>query len=192
MARQFTVADSKYAKELVKLGFSDRLLTTPEDCETYVKHCNKYNMKFLKGSYGTIVHKDFGKYFKESNSRKIRCKLACINEETGRSKIDLSLDHTNLFKSKIEKDVYILTSSPYYTSPMDIQKETVDYPYSVYAIHPVFLDYHIFTTHSEMMHPFYDLSYAYTNANDEQMYEIDKTIYEDLGLYHSFLKIKGD
>ena len=184
--RPFILGDSVHSKELVKLGFSDRLLTTPDDCETYLKHCKKYNMKFLKGSYGTIVHKDFDKYFKKSKSYKMRCKLACINEETGRSKLDLHLDHTNLFKSKIFKDVYLLTSSPYYTSVIDIINQVKDYPYDVYAMHPNFLDYHIFATHSKM-NPLFDLSYCYTNASREQMYEIDKTIFEDIGLFHAFV-----
>lgn len=189
MARPFIVADSEYADELIKLGFSDRLLTTPEDCKTYVEHCNNYNMKFLKGSYGTIVNENFDKYFKESKSNKMKRELMGITE-TGRRKFNIDFDHVNLFRSTIDKRVYILTSSPYYTSTLDIMQESTDYPYNVYAINPLFLDYHIFTTHTKM-HPLYDMSYCYTNATDEQMYNIDKTIFEDIRLFHSFVKIHG-
>lgn len=192
----FTVSDSKYSDELIKLGFSDRLITTPEDCKTYLEHCNKYNMKFLKGSYGTLVHNDFDKYFKyipvrNDDEYEIYQKIICGKGLDGDYRVDgvnLQLDHTNLFESKLYDGVYIVTSSPYYTHISDMCKRIENYPYSVYAVHPNFLDYHIFTTHTKM-HPLYDLSYCYTNANDEQMYEIDKTIYEDLGLFTPFVKI---
>lgn len=185
--RPFILGDSIHSKELVKLGFSDRLITTPEDCETYLNHCKKYDMKFLKGSYGTIVHKDFNKYFKESNSHKMRCKLACTNEVTGKSKLDLRLDHTNLFKSKIFKDVYILTSSPYSGLDMDIINTLRDYPYDSYIINPNFLDYHIFIRDpGEIRPPLRNVNYAFTNAAPEQIIQINKIILEDTGVFLAF------
>lgn len=197
MTRPFTVADSKYADELIKLGFSDRLITTPEDCKRYVEHCNKYNMKFLKGSYGTLVHKQFTNYFKISTSNKMRRKLQCINENTGRTNTSIHFDHTNLFKSTLWKDVYVLTSSPYNSLSISVMDTLQDYPYDVYVINPNFLDYHTFIGRSdcEMRHPLWDVNYLFTNAFESQIADIEKTICETINgrVFPVFVKIhSGD
>ena len=144
---KFTINNCKHAKELIKLDWPENLLIGPDDCETYLKHCETYNMKFLKGSYGTIVHKQFNKYFKYISSRndkeyEIQQKLTCGNGLEGNYKVkgvNLDLDHVNLFQSKKYKDVYMVTSSPYNRLQTDGIK---DYPYGAYIIHPNFLDYH--------------------------------------------------
>ncbi len=183
----FTVSDSKYSDELIKLGFSDRLITTPEDCKTYLEHCNKYNMKFLKGSYGTIVHNRFNDYFKKSSSHKKEMEIKCANEFIGKSNINLPLDHTNLFKSKIDKSVYILTSSPYGSLDMNIINALRNYPYDSYIINPNFLDYYAFIRRvSEMRPPLWNVNYAFTNAPPEQIIEINKVIFEDIGVFLAF------
>ena len=196
MARPFIVADSKYADELVKLGFSERLITTPEDCKRYVEHCNKYNMKFLKGSYGTLVHKQFEDYFKKSQSRKMGRKLQCITE-SGRCKTGVHFDHTNIFRSTLWKNVYVLTSSPYNSLSMSVMDTLHNYPYDVYVINPNFLDYHGFIGRydCDMRHPLWDVNYAFTDAPESQIRDIEKTIVKTINgrVFPVFIKIhSGD
>ena len=182
----YSVKDSKYAKELVKLGFSEKLLCSPESCEIWLKHCEKYNMKFLKGSYGTMVHKNFNKYFKESKSNKIRDQLTCKDELINGEKIELPLDHTKLFKSIQEEDVYILTSSPYSSLNANLINNLKNYPYDVYVIHPNFLDYTAFVDNGpvgRLRHPLSEVNYAFTNASPEQMLNINKTLYDELNTF---------
>lgn len=177
--KMYTISDNIHSKELVKLGFPKNLCTSPESCGIMLNHCKKYDMKFLKGSYGTLVHKDFDKYFKVSKSNKIRDLLKCkdLNEE-----INLPLDHVNLFKSKIEDDVYILTSSPYASLNVNMFNRIKNYPHSIYAIHPNFLDYIAFIDRGPlgaMRNPLSDVNYAFTNASSEQILNINKVIYDD-------------
>ena len=184
--KMFTVKDSEYKKELVKLGFSERLLCSPKSCKIWVEHCKKYNMKFLKGSYGTMVHKEFDKYFKNSKSNKIRDQLTCKDKLVNSKIIELRLDHTNLFKSKIEDDVYILTSSPYTSLNANLINDFKNYPYDVYVIHPNFLDYYAFVDKEpvgRLRHPLSEVNYAFTNASPEQMLNINRAIYEDLNTF---------
>ena len=176
--KMYTVSDNIHSKDLVKLGFPKNLCTSPESCEIFLQHCEKYDMKFLKGSYGTLVHKDFDKYFKVSKSNKIMDLLKCkdSNEE-----INLPLDHVNLFKSKIEDDVYILTSSPYASLNVNMFNQIKDYPYSIYAIHPNFLDYIAFVDRDSsdaLRNPLENINYAFTTASIEQMLHINKVIYD--------------
>ena len=183
----YTVSDSEYADELIKLDFPENLITNAEDCKMYHDHCNQYNMKFLKGSYGTLIHKQFGDYFKKSNSRKIKLELKCANELTGKSNISLPLDHSNLFKSKINKSVYILTSSPYGSLDMETINNLKEYPYDSYIINPNFLDYHGFIGRvGEIRPPLWDVNYAFTNANPEDILEINRVIYDDIKVFLAF------
>ena len=195
---KFTINNCKHAKELIKLDWPENLLIGPDDCETYLKHCETYNMKFLKGSYGTIVHKQFNKYFKYISLRndkeyEIQQKLTCGKGLEGNYKVkgvNLDLDHVNLFQSKKYKDVYMVTSSPYNRLQTDGIK---DYPYGAYIIHPNFLDYHGFIERFafKMRHPLWDVNYAFTNATEEQLYEIGKQMMEDksLEVFPVFLEV---
>ena len=199
MARPFTVADSKYADELIKLGFSDRLITTPEDCKRYVEHCNKYNMKFLKGSYGTLVHKNFEKYFEyidgSDEEYEIKQKLSCRKGLDGDYRIpevSLVLDHVNLFKSKMEEEVYVLTSSPYGPLDSTILTNLKNYPYGAYVIHPNLLDYYGFVGRfdNKLRNPLWDINYAFTNATLDQIRNIVKEVDEGTGIFLSFLPLR--
>lgn len=181
ITRYFTIADSKYSKELIKLDFPSNLLTDTKQAKDFLDYCKENDMKFLKGSYGTLVHKEFDKYFRFSENRKLELELQGIDELTGKSNFDLNLDHDNFFEFKIKKDMHILTSSPYDTVPNDIRKETKDYPYNVYAINPYFINYIGYIEHKKF-HPFYDLSYAYTSNSNDEINQINEVIYSDLGI----------
>lgn len=194
----FLISDCKCADELIKLDWPENLIISPEDCKIYLEHCNRYNMKFLEGSYGTIVHRQFDKYFKYISIRddeeyEIQQKLTCGKGLDGNYKVKgvvLDLDHVNLFQSKKYKDVYMVTSSPYNRLKVGGIK---DYPYGAYIIHPNFLDYHGFIERFDlkMRHPLWDVNYAFTNATEEQLYEIEKEMLEDktLEVYPVFLKV---
>ena len=191
--KMYTVKDSEYSKELVKLGFSERLLCSPESCKIWLEHCKKYNMKFLKGSYGTMVHKNFNKYFKKSTSNKVKEQLMCkSNDEV---EIGSLLDHINLFRSQVEKDVYILTSSPYLTLNSNLINNLKNYPYDVYVIHPNFLDYTAFVDEEpvgRLRHPLKEVNYAFTNASFEQMLNINQAIYDELDTFVFQLLSEGN
>ena len=192
MRNAFIISDCKCAKELIELGWDDRLLIKPSDCKLYLEHCKRYNMKFLEGSYGTIVHKHFDKYFEYVGVRtdeeyEIQQKLTCekgLNEDYRVYGVYLDLDHTNLFKSKLHDDVYMLSSSPYGTLSGESIKLLKHYPYNVFVINPNFLDYHGFIGRFDMKmrHPLVDVNYAFTNATEEQMFEIEKQMMEDKSL----------
>lgn len=181
----YTISDNENSKELIRLGFPKNLCTSPKSCELLLKHCKKYNMKFLKGSYSTLVHKNFNKYFKISKNHKIE-KLLKKGDDLNNEEFTLPLDHLNLFKSKIDDDVYILTSSPYDSLNMRMFDEIRNYPYSIYVIHPNFLDYTAFVDEKSvgsLRDPLTNLNYAFTNASYEQILNINKVIYEDLNTY---------
>lgn len=185
----YTIRDNKHRKELTELDFSENLLCTPEDCELWLNHCKEYNMKFLKGSYGTLVNKDFNKFFKKSNNRKMK---DLLTEDC----IDSLLDHTNLFKSKDVEDTYILTSSPYMVLRSNVFKMLEEYSYNVYVIHPLFLDYYVFPRRSIVnkcsivRHPLLDVNYMFTNAFQEDILEINKSIDSITGLGYPFWGVK--
>lgn len=187
----YIVANSKHAKDLIKLDFPDRLCASPESCENWLAHCKKYNMKFLKGSYGTVVHKDFNEYFKNSKSDKIRKELSCEDILIDGEKISLPLDHTNLLKSKIDNNVYILTSSPYYELNLDLIESIKNYPHDVYVINPNFLDYYSFIDEpsEKLRHPLDGINYAFTNASETQIKSINDAIYNGTGLFGVFRKL---
>lgn len=191
--KMYTVKDSEYSKELVKLGFSERLLCSPESCKIWLEHCEKYNMKFLKGSYGTMVHKNFNKYFKKSKSNRVKEQLMCKGDDE--VEIGSLLDHINLFKSQVEKDVYILTSSPYLTLNSNLINNLKNYPYDVYVIHPNFLDYYAFVDDGpigRLRSPLSEVNYAFTNASCEQMLSINQAIYDELGTFVFQLLSEGN
>lgn len=170
--------DDEYGEKLIKLDFPARLLGEHEDCEAWYNHCISNDMKFLKGSYGTLVNKDFNKYFKLSRKQSA---IDEIREEIP----DSLLDHTNLFKSKIFRDVYVLTSSPY----SDLTGETVadlgKLNVKTAIFNPKFLDYYGFIS-STNGHPLCDVNYMFTFASSLQLQEIKRIIYETLGMLHPF------
>ena len=189
----YILGQNKHAKELVNLGFSDRLITTPEDCEIYLDHCKKNDMKFLKDSYGTMVHKNFNKFFKKSKNNRIFNKLGLteLGAIQQNRNIHRLMDHTNLLRSQIYKNVYVLTSSPYMILNQIVFEIIKEYPYNVYVINPNFLDYIAFVTHEHReWHPLSNLNYAFTEASQEQMLTINKAISEEIGVYNAFTLLK--
>ena len=192
--KHYTIADSKYADELIKLDFPENLITSAEDCEVYHNHCNKYTMKFLNGSYGSLVHQKFDKYFKvcaiDDELFEIQQKLSCkdgLGTNYHVEGVYLPLDHLNLLQSKHYKDVYILTSSPYGSLDKNILKTLNQYPYDSYIINPNFLDYHGFIGRvSEIRPPLWDVNYAFTNGNPEDIIEINHKIYDDIKVFLAF------
>lgn len=182
----FTLGMSKYADELMELGFSDKLYCSPEDCKQYLEHCKKYDMVWFNNSYGTIVHKDFKNYFTEPSLDNKQNYNLYKDYQKGLSQ-HKTIDHINFLKFK-DDDVYILTSSPYYVANTN---DIVNYSYHVYVIHPQLLDYYAFIKkHDDIKNPLSDVSYAFTNATDEQMAYINKVIYEGSKIFMAFVKIK--
>lgn len=187
----FTLGMSKYADELIKLGFSDRLCCNEENCKQYLDYCTKYNMVWFNNSYGTIVHKDFDKYFKEADRN---------SDEGFKMWQDLSLkeknymfallDHTN-FICTVDTNEYIITSSPYQTLDDNILQNLMKYPYNVYIIHPRFLNYHVFVSRfMDIEHPLYGVNYAFTKISNEDIWELNMKISEDINIFPAFVKIK--
>ena len=203
MIKRFFVRDSRYADDLIKLDFPAELYTSPKDCETYLKHCNQYNMKWLTGSYGSIVHKEFGRYFnyipiRNDEQYEIQQKITCkkgLDDDYSIDGVNLELDHVNLFQSKLYDEVYLVTSSPYGSLNMYVINNLKKYPYGSYVIHPNLLDYHGFIGRFDerLRHPLWDLNYVYTNASSEQMIEISEQIANDIdGVFPPFLRLGGE
>ena len=202
MIKRFFVRDSRYADDLIKLDFPAELYTSPKDCETYLKHCNKYNMKWLTGSYGSIVHKEFGRYFNHIPRRnyeqyEIQQKITCkkgLDDDYSIDGVNLKLDHVNLFQSKLYEEVYLVTSSPYGSLNMYVINNLKKYPYGSYVIHPNLLDYHAFIMNSDerLRHSLLDFNYVYTNASSQQMNEISEQTYHHIdGVFPPLLRL-GD
>ena len=189
---------NKNAKELKKLGFSGKLYASPKSCENWLNHCKKYDMEFLKESYGTIVHKNFNKYFKHipiknDKQYEIQQNLKCgsgLEKDYSVENFDnMIFDHTNLLKSKITDD-YFLTSSPYSDFIYELQN-IKNYPYNVYVVHNNFLDYYAFIDNENgyLRHPLCELNYVFTKATKNNIKLINKTIYKDIGLFPVFLEM---
>ena len=187
----FTLGMSKYANKLVELGFSDRLCCTSEDCQKYLEYCQENNMVWFDDSYGTIVHKDFHKYFKKADRSddkgySVWQKLS-LKEKGYMFRI---LDHSNFIQT-IDENEYMITSSPYMTLDVNVLKNLITYPYDIYVIHPNFLNYHRFILReSNIKHPLDEVSYAFTNISDEKMKKLNVKISKEIGIFHAFVKIK--
>lgn len=153
--------NEEYGGKLIELGFSPRLLCEPEFCKIWYEHCTKYNMKFLEGSYGTLVHKDFDKYFKVASKYKIMNNMCCEIP-------DVFLDHKNFIQSKLDKSVYILTTSPYHIFNWRNVQRLSKCNVSTLVINNQLLDYHGFVRH-DIKIPLKDLNYAFTYASAEQI-----------------------
>ena len=182
--------NTKYAKELRELGFSNGLYCSSEDCEKYLNYCKENNMIWFNDSYGTIVHKDFGRYFFEVSLNDEEEYNLFKEYQKGLSE-HKTLDHVNFLINKHNDDnVYILTSSPYFVANTD---NFTNYKYHVYVIHPQLLTYHAFIAKEDdkaLENPLCNVSYAFTNASDDEMAFINKILYEDLGIFMAFVKIK--
>ena len=189
----YCVADSKYADKLTKLGFSERLCANPESCKNWYEHCTKYDMRFLKDSYGTIVHKDFNKFFKTINRSNKRNQMKEeIIEDLGIRNHGV-IDHTNLLQSKIYKHLYLLTTSPYYTLN-HLQEYFKEYTGEVYVFNNNFLDYYVFINNNNgyMRNPLSELNYAFINAptnSESYIKEINTQIYEKTGMVDALMKL---
>lgn len=186
---KFVLGMSTYADELVKLGFSERLYCAPEDCKIYLEHCNKNNMIWLDGSYGTIVNEKFNNFFNKVDS--MSDKEYSIYNDLRRDDIYYLLDHTNFLKLVDNENDYILTSSPYKMFNVNIINILKKYPYNVYIIHPNFLTYHAFILGDPLYigHPFYKLNYAFTKVDNEIMIELNKKIYDSTGVPEAFVRL---
>ena len=191
----FCIRDCKHSKELIGLDFPENLIIGRDDCKVYLEHCNHYNMKFLKHSYGTLVHKNFDNYLeyipiRNDEDYEIQQKLSCSKGLEGDYNVDgvnLPLDHVNLFKSKMHENTYILTSSPYNGLSKDILKTLKQYPFDSYIINPNFLDYHGFADRvGKVRPPLWDVNYAFTNAKPEVMLELNKLILNELSIFLAF------
>lgn len=189
----FTLGMSKYAKELMNLGFSDRLITTESDCEMYLEHCKKYDMKWLGNSYGTIVHKDFDKFFTYidviEKDKEYEIYQDLLQREKGY--MFRILDHKIFLKFKNSKDDYMVTSSPYKMLDVNVLNALQEYPYNVYIVHPDFLNYYGFLggSNSVIRHPLYEVTYAFTTVNSDNMHQLNLDIKEETGIYDAFVRL---
>lgn len=173
-----TVGSLGYAKKLGKYGFSDRLCSSKDQCEEWLDFCKKNKMVWFENAYGTLVHKDFNKHF---------IRLDGSSDEITKAKIELevmdgnyngliNLNHSNVIKSKIN-GCYLVTSSPNYIDWSNIEK----YPHQVFIIHPSLLeDYNL-----------NGINLAFSNLSYWEMYDINKAIYEDIGIYGAFRHLHG-
>lgn len=172
--------DDEYGEKLIKLDFPATLFGEHEDCEAWYNHCISNDMKFLKGSYGTLVNKDFNKYFKLSRKQSA---IDEIREEVP----DSLLDHTNLFKSKIFRDVYVLTSSPYSSLNDETVIELSKLNVKTGIFNPYFLNYSGFiSSDADFFNPLNHPNYMFTFASTQKLQEIKRIIYEDLRMFYPF------
>lgn len=173
-----TVGSLGYAKKLGRYGFSDRLCSDKTQCEEWLDFCKKNNMVWFGNSYGTLVHKDFEKHFirLDGTTDKIteaQIELGVMDDNYNTL---ISLNHRNVIKSKVN-GTYLVTSSPNYIDWNTIEK----YPYSVYIIHPSLLeDYNL-----------NGINLAFCNLSYDERYEINKAIYDDIGIYGAFRHLHG-
>lgn len=179
-----TLQDCKQGNELINLGFPENLLVDDEDCERLLEHCKKHDMEFLKGSYGTIVHKSFNKHFKKTEKD-----YGHLADKTLKGRI---LDHSNLMQYNGEDEIVILASSPYMTLDESVFKDLMEYPYSAYAINPNFLDYIEFARQSygKVRNPVSNINYAFTEATSSQMLKLNEEIHKDIGVFPTFIPLK--
>lgn len=192
--------DVEYGWELINnYDFPENLFCDKKSPKVWLDYCRENNMKFLKGSYGTLVHKDFNKYFKVVNGRDLEEDIyldlkRMLYDDRGCGRyngLDTLLDHTNLLQSTKYDDVYVWTSSPYNflkVAPL------MECPFNSYLIHPNFIDYYgfidRFNENKFKLNPFFDVNYLFTTAHSLKMHEIVREIDEGTGLYCVFTPIK--
>ena len=180
-----TISQDKYSKELIKLDFPEKLIGSPETCRNLLEYCKKHDMKYLKKSDGLLVNVKFDKHFKVSECIKMRNKLSRKGHLYEKEDIKLPLENINLLRSKIEEKAFILISSP--LEDLNRSNGFENYPYDIYVIDPGFLDYYAFIEdglrHEEK------INYAFTNAAESEMQNINDMIYKDTGLVEVFKKL---
>ena len=179
-----TLKDDNYGNELISKGFPENLFTSQQEyAENLLHHCNKYDMVFLKGSYGTIVYNGFGKHFK---------RVGVNGNEHILPKGELA-DHMNILQSRKDKQMHIATSSPYTYLDEDLWGQIMEYPYNVYAINPKILDYIQFAyeSYDDIRESLMFINYAFTDATPQQMMDLNKSIELDTGIYAPFMPLKN-
>ena len=184
----YHIGVSKYSKALHDLDFPN-LICEEREPELYWKHCEMYDMKFLKGSYGTIVHKDFKDFFKRRRGLKAEDVTKELVSDTNAREL---LDHCNVLESRHFPGKYVVTSSPY----NDLEKDTRDileeYPYQAYIINPNFLDYHGFIIEvckrPRLRNPLDSPNFAFTKLSTKEMGIINDAIYDRTGIFNAFWK----
>ena len=179
-----TLKDDKYRKDLISKGFPENLFTSQQEyAEKLLNHCNKYDMVFLKGSYGTIVYNGFGKHFK---------RVGVNGNEHILPKGELA-DHMNILQSRKDKQMHIATSSPYTYLDEDLWGQIMEYPYNVYAINPKILDYIQFAyeSYDDIRESLMFINYAFTDATPQQMMDLNNSIQLDTGIYAPFMPLKN-
>ena len=162
-----TVATCGYAKKLGRYEFPSNLCSTKELCEKWLDFCKRNKMKWLEGSYGTLVHKEFDKYFtntKRETERDILTELGFYDDAS-------LLNHSNSLESNIN-DVIMVTSSPNYLEMNRIK----NYPYTVFIIHPSLLEDYTLS----------GINIAFANMTWNELMEINEAIYEGIGIYGAF------
>ena len=145
-------------------------------------HCTRNKMKFLTGSYATIVHMAWDNYFQLAE-----------NEETGeylQPKNTAFMDHMNLICTY--NGHTILTSSPYMTLYEGMFPLITEYEYDIYAVNPLVMDYLEFakTSYDKIREPLTDITYAFTDAPRIGITHINEKIWDDLNIYPTFIPLK--
>lgn len=163
-----TIKSLGYAKQLSKYGFPNNLCTYPSQCEKWIEFCQKCDMKWLKGSYGTLVHKNFDRHFTTVKSRSL-AEQDLIEELYPRD-----ANHSNIIKSKVT-DTIMITSSPNYIDLSLLE----NYPYDIFIIHSSLLEDYAMNK----------INLAYCNASLNEIDHINDAIYNTIGLYGAFRQI---
>ena len=142
-------------------------------------------MKYLKKSDGLLVNVKFDKHFKVSECIKMRNKLSRKGHLYDKEGIKLPLENINLLRSKIEEKAFILISSP--LEDLNRSNGFENYPYDIYVVDPGFLDYYAFIEDGSRQEE--KINYAFTNATQPEMQNINDMIYQDIGLADVFRKL---
>ncbi len=178
-----TIKDSPHCNELKQLGFPEERCASLEMCENLLTHCKLYHMKFFKGSYGTLVHEKFSKIFRKSSNHDKQDELL---QNLGGDYTHF-VDHVNLFKVN-KKDIYILTLSPYCIINLTSLSVIISsYPYNICAINPRLLEYAGHVEHGRALrNPLVDMNYMCTDANLDEIDELNDLIFKELGIDSAF------
>ena len=184
-----TVGSCGYAKKLGKYKFSETLCASLEDCEDWYNHCKEHNMVFCNGTYGTLVHKNFSKYFKLStmSTRKVP-KILGVDKFAPHNPSKV-MDHVNIFYWRDDSSMKMITTSPYSYFKPSMFDGIEDSEYSVYAIHPNLLDYYAFVCRDyKNKHPFGDISYAFIKPDD--VWRMDEVLCDGIkDIFKSFVLV---
>ena len=176
--------DDVYGEKLIELGFSPKLICSPENCQTWYNHCKEHNLKFLDGSYGSLVHEDFDEYFSLCDDDEVLDYYKGIVP-------DYLQDHLELIRSKDDESVCILTSSPYHILSGDDISALRGIGLDTYVFTPLFFDYYGFVTF-DSYHPLHCLTFGFSSGGTEQMLGIGQRIAEGTGLFPFTLLVDNE